>query len=72
MPISVPPISIPAFAFICSTATGSEKLLYAVVEKEPPALGWGTTFTISYPYALAASFSIIIALFKCSQHCVAR
>ena len=47
MPMRVPPMSIPASAAICSTATGSEKAFQAVTAKEPPALGWGMTLTIS-------------------------
>ena len=39
MPISVPPMSIPASALISSTATGFANVLYAVVQKEPPAFG---------------------------------
>ena len=47
MPIKVPPMSIPASAAISSTATGSEKAFQAVTAKEPPAFGWGITFTSS-------------------------
>ena len=39
MPIRVSPISMPADALICSTATGCEKRFQAAVAKEPPALG---------------------------------
>ena len=39
IPISVPPISIPAFALMYSTATGSEKLSKVTVANEPPAFG---------------------------------
>jgi len=66
MPIKVSPISSPASALISSTATGEEKPLYAAVAKEPPALGCGTTFIFSRE--VAAASSMMIALFKCSQH----
>ena len=39
IPISVPPISIPAPAFTVSIATGSSKLSYATLANEPPAFG---------------------------------
>ena len=42
----------------------------AAVANEPPAFGCGTTFTTSWP--AAASCSMIMALFRCSQHCAAR
>ena len=42
------------------------------VEKEPPAFSWGFTLTISRPYFNAASSSMIMARFKCSQHWAAR
>ena len=70
MPISVPPMSIPASALISSTATGFANVLYAVVPKEPPAFGWGTTLTMSEKGT--ASLSTIIALLRCSQHWAAK
>ena len=39
IPISVPPISSPACARTCSTATGESNIAHAVVANEPPALG---------------------------------
>ena len=39
IPMRVPPMSIPALARICSTATGWANRSQAVVAKEPPALG---------------------------------
>ena len=39
IPISVAPISMPAWACICSTATGSLIFSHTAVAKEPPALG---------------------------------
>ena len=66
IPIRVPPMSIPPSALISSTATGSLNVLYAVVPNEPPALGCGTTLTISENGTAARS--TIIALLRCSQH----
>ena len=57
---------MPASAFISSSATGSRIAAYAAVANEPPALGCGTTFTISAPGT--ASRSTISALLRCSQH----
>ena len=68
IPIRVPPISIPASAFIYSTATGLSNALYAAVENAPPAQGWGTTFTCSKRQLPAAFSSIIRARLRCSQH----
>ena len=42
-----------------------------VVAQLPPAWGRGTTHTSSQPYCSAASRSMIMARFRCSQHCAA-
>ena len=70
MPMSVRPISSPASALISSSATGSLSAAYTCVASEPPAFGCGTTFTISAPGTAARS--VMMARFKCSQHCTAR
>ena len=72
MPMKVPPMSMPAWARMCSTAAGRSKRSQAVVAKEPPALGWGTTHTGSQPYFSAQADSTISARFRCSQHWAAR
>lgn len=41
IPMRVPPMSSPAWARMCSTATGAAKLRQAVVAKDPPRLGLG-------------------------------
>ena len=65
--IAVPGIDMQAFKnFQSNPATGFLNVLYAVVAKEPPAFGCGTTFTIS-AYG-TASRSTMIARFRCSQH----
>ena len=70
IPMSVSPMSSPASARISSSATGSSSAAYTRVASEPPAFGCGTTLTISAPGAAARS--VIMARFKCSQHCTAR
>lgn len=72
MPMRVSPMSMPAWAWIRSTAQGEANPFQAAVEKEPPAFSWGFTLTISRPYFSAASSSMIMARFKCSQHWAAR
>ena len=64
-------MSMPAWARISSTATGSRKFFQQVVAQLPPAWGRGTTHTSSQPYFSAASRSMIMARFRCSQHCAA-
>ena len=59
-------MSSPASALISSTATGWAQASYTAVAKELPALGWGTTFTMSSPGT--ASCSVMMARFRCSQH----
>lgn len=56
IPMSVPPISSPHAARICSTATGCSIRCQAAVANDPPALGFGTTQTGSYPYPIRRFF----------------
>ena len=64
----VPPMSMPAWALISSTAIGSWNCFQQVVAQLPPAWGRGTTQTSSQPYRSAASRSMMIARLRCSQH----
>ena len=64
----VPPMSMPAWALISSTAIGSRNCFQQVVAQLPPAWGRGTTQTSSQPYRSAASRSMMMARLRCSQH----
>ena len=61
-------MSMPASARTSSTSTGSVKACQQQVAQLPPAWGWGTAATISYPRSRATARSTTMARFRCSQH----